>query len=130
MTRRSLCGALAGAAVALLVPLAAGCSSPCGGRACRKESVGLAPAPPPTPAQPVAVVGPATPPGTPAAAAAAYGGQKKCPVMGEELGAMGDPVPVTVRGQTVYVCCRGCAAKAQRDPDKTLAAVAADRAGR
>ena len=132
MTRRSLCGALAGAAVALLVPLAAGCSSPCGGRTCRKDSPGAAPAPLGynVPVGPAAPVLPATPPGGAAAAAAPYGGQKRCPVMGEELGAMGDPIPVTVKGQTVYVCCRGCAAKAQRDPDKTLAAVAADRAGR
>ena len=130
MTRRSLSGVLAGAAVALLVPLAAGCSSPCGGRACRKESAGLSPAPLSEHAVPAVGGGPAVLPGPPTAAAAPYGGQKKCPVMGEELGAMGDPIPVIVKGQTVYVCCRGCAAKAQRDPDKTLAAVAADRAGR
>ena len=67
---------------------------------------------------------------TTAAAAVAYGGQKKCPVTGEELGSMGDPIPVGVSGQTVYVCCKGCAKQALADPVKTLAAVEADRAGR
>jgi hypothetical protein len=57
-----------------------------------------------------------------------YGGQKTCPVMGEELGSMGPPIPVTVQGQTVYVCCRGCAGKVQRDPDQYLAKVMAERA--
>lgn len=50
--------------------------------------------------------------------------------MGDVLGEMGDPIPVSVKGQTVFVCCRGCVAKVQRDPDKYLAAVAAERAGR
>ena len=59
-----------------------------------------------------------------------YGGQKTCPVMGEELGSMGPPIPVTVKGQTVYVCCRGCVSKVQRDPDTYLAKVMAERAGR
>lgn len=59
-----------------------------------------------------------------------YGGQKTCPVMGEELGSMRPPIPVTVKGQTVYVCCRGCASKVQRDPDTYLAKVLAERAGR
>lgn len=59
-----------------------------------------------------------------------YGGQKTCPVMGEELGSMGPAIPVTVKGQTVYVCCRGCAAKVQRDPDTYLAKAMAERSGR
>lgn len=114
-----------GLVVALLVPLAAGCSSPCGGRSCRKAAVAAPPPLPPAAALPAAAV----PPG-PTAAALPYGGQKLCPVTGEELGAMGAPLPAVVKGQTVYVCCRGCVAKAQADPDKTLAAVAADRARR
>jgi hypothetical protein len=56
-----------------------------------------------------------------------YGGQKNCPVMDEPLGSMGPAIPVTVQGQTIYVCCRGCAAKVQRDPDKYLAKVMAER---
>ncbi len=115
-----------GVAVALLVPLVAGCSSPGGCRTCRKES----PAPPALPAaNPTAGAGaPAPTSGPPGVPAAPSGGQKTCPVTGEELGSMGKPVPVALKGQTVYVCCRGCAAKALADPDKALAAVAADRA--
>jgi hypothetical protein len=121
---------LTGVTVALLVPFVTGCSSPGGCRTCRKESPGREPAPLGynLPAGPATSVLPAAPPGSTAAAAAPYGGQKTCPVTGEELGSMGKPVPVTLKGETVYVCCRGCAAKAQADPDKTLAAVAAERA--
>lgn len=128
---------LGGVTVALLVPLVAGCSSPGGCRTCPKESPGREPAPPGynvavRPPQSVPpgpeVSGPKTPPATPKSATAPYGGQKTCPITGEELGSMGKPIAVTVKGQTVYVCCRGCAAKARADPDKTLAAVAADRA--
>ena len=57
-----------------------------------------------------------------------YGGQKTCPVMGEELGSMGPAVPVTVKGETIYVCCQGCASKVQRDLDKYLPKVLAERA--
>lgn len=56
-------------------------------------------------------------------------GQKTCPVTGAELGSMGPPVPVTVGGQTIYVCCQGCVAKVQRNPDTYLRKVANERAG-
>src|SRR5579884_3531077 len=59
-----------------------------------------------------------------------YGGQKICPVTGHKLGSMGPAIPVTVKGQTIYVCCRGCVAKVQRDPDTFLRKVEADRSGR
>jgi len=59
-----------------------------------------------------------------------YGGQKTCPVTGEPLGSMGAPIPVTVKGQTIYVCCRGCVAKVQRDPDAFLRKVEAERGQR
>ncbi|MBY0524742.1 MAG: hypothetical protein K2R98_15160 [Gemmataceae bacterium] len=65
---------------------------------------------------------PAAAPGRP------YGGQKTCPVMDEPLGSMGPAIPVAVNGDTVYVCCKGCAAKVQRDPDKYLPKVLAERA--
>ncbi len=64
----------------------------------------------------------------PATSALPLGGQKSCPVTGEPL----DPsaaVAVTVRGQTIYVCCQSCAAKVKRDPEPYLAQVAAERAG-
>ena len=70
---------------------------------------------------------PAAPTG--AATTRPYGGQKTCPVMGDELGAMGPPIPVNVRGDTVFVCCRGCVSKLQRDPDRYLAKVMTERAG-
>lgn len=57
-----------------------------------------------------------------------YGGQRMCPVMDEELGAHGAPIPVTVRGQTIYVCCKGCIRDVQDDPDRYLAKVAEERA--
>lgn len=119
MIKQLLVIVLGGVGVALLVPLIAGCSSPGGCRTCLKGSERAAAV------NPVVVT-----PGPPGAATAAlpFGGQKTCPVTGEELGSMGKPVPVTLKGETVYVCCRGCAAKAQANPDKTLAAVAADRA--
>ena len=122
MTRPVL-WALGGAAVgALLISLLAGCSSTGGCRSCRWQPAGspppaAVPAPPPAGAAAVTTAGP-------------YGGQKKCPVTGEELGSMGEPVPVQLGGQTVYVCCKGCAKRALADPAKTLASVEADRAGR
>jgi hypothetical protein len=48
--------------------------------------------------------------------------------MDEELGAHGTPIPVTVRGQTIYVCCKGCVRRVQADPDRYLAKVAEERA--
>lgn len=74
---------------------------------------------------------PAMPGKAPARAdnAAAYGGQKTCPVTGAALGSMGPPIPVTVQGQTIYVCCPACVAKVQRDPDAYLRKVEVERAG-
>lgn len=60
---------------------------------------------------------------------AAFGGQKTCPVTGEPLGSMGPPVPVTVKGQTVYVCCEGCVDTIQADPDQYLTKVMQERGG-
>ena len=45
MLKQLLATVLGGVAVALLVPLLAGCSSPGGCRTCRKESPGREPAP-------------------------------------------------------------------------------------
>lgn len=60
-----------------------------------------------------------------AAPAVAYGGQKVCPVTGEKLGSMGPPLPVTVKGETIYVCCQGCVEEVQSNPDEYLAKVRA-----
>lgn len=58
-----------------------------------------------------------------------YGGQKTCPVSGEELGTMGSPIPVVVMGRTIYVCCESCAETVQRNSDRYLAKTRADSAG-
>ena len=59
----------------------------------------------------------------------AYGGQRTCPVTGETLGSMGPAIPVNVKGQTIYVCCEGCATDVKSDPDAHLAKVFAERGG-
>lgn len=46
--------------------------------------------------------------------------QKLCPVTGEKLGSMGAPIPVTVKGKRIHVCCESCVATAQSDPEKYL----------
>lgn len=46
--------------------------------------------------------------------------QEFCPVTGARLGSMGDPVPVTVGGKVVYVCCAGCVNKLLGDPERYL----------
>jgi len=47
--------------------------------------------------------------------------QKVCPVSGERLGLMGPPVKVTVKGKTVFLCCKNCEKAIKKDPDKYLA---------
>ena len=47
--------------------------------------------------------------------------QKTCPVTGEPLGSMGEPVKVVVKGQTVFLCCAGCEDAIKKDADKYLA---------
>src|SRR4051812_4606682 len=46
--------------------------------------------------------------------------QKVCPDSGEPLGSMGVPIKVMVRGQPVFVCCKGCEKGVLEDPDATL----------
>ncbi|MGA2034082.1 MAG: efflux RND transporter periplasmic adaptor subunit [Thermoguttaceae bacterium] len=46
--------------------------------------------------------------------------QRLCPVTGAALGSMGVPVKITLRGQTVFLCCKGCVGKAKRSPDEML----------
>lgn len=46
--------------------------------------------------------------------------QTVCPVTGEKLGSMGPPIPVNVKGRTVYVCCEGCVNALRRNPEKYL----------
>ena len=50
--------------------------------------------------------------------------QRLCPVTGEELGSMGSPIPVTVSGRTIHVCCEACVASVKKNPAKYFAKVA------
>lgn len=54
--------------------------------------------------------------------------QQTCPVTGEKLGSMGSPIPVTVGGKTIQVCCQGCVAAVKKNPEKYLKIVANERA--
>jgi membrane fusion protein, copper/silver efflux system len=50
--------------------------------------------------------------------------QRVCPITGAVLGSMGVPVKITLRDQPIYLCCSGCVAKAQENPDETLKKIA------
>ncbi len=50
--------------------------------------------------------------------------QRLCPVTGEELGSMGSPIPVTISGRTIHVCCEACVASVKKNPAKYFAKVA------
>jgi hypothetical protein len=73
--------------------------------------------------------GPAAPEAKPLASSAEdrelIAKQKICPVTGQALGSMGDPVKVVVKGRTVFLCCSGCEAAIKKDPDKYLARLSA-----
>ncbi|MHB1035105.1 MAG: hypothetical protein ACYC35_19790 [Pirellulales bacterium] len=47
--------------------------------------------------------------------------QKTCPVTDAPLGSMGTPVKVTLKGQTVFLCCAGCKEELNQNADKYLA---------
>ena len=48
--------------------------------------------------------------------------QRYCPIMTQvKLGEMGPPIKLTIKGQSVFLCCGGCRKAAEKDPDKTLA---------
>ena len=52
--------------------------------------------------------------------------QKYCAVMAKErLGAMGTPLKLDIKGNPVFVCCKGCETKALKNPEDTLEKVAA-----
>lgn len=47
--------------------------------------------------------------------------QRLCPVLGKPIGSMGKPLKVDLgMGRTIYVCCKGCPEKAQKDSDGML----------
>ena len=47
--------------------------------------------------------------------------QRVCPVMGSELGSHGEPIKLTIGEQSLYICCRGCLARVEEDPQAYLA---------
>ncbi len=50
--------------------------------------------------------------------------QKYCPLQPDtRLGAMGAPVKVTIKGQTVFLCCKSCRTPALKSEEQTLATV-------
>ena len=50
--------------------------------------------------------------------------QKYCVIEDDNrLGEMGVPVKLMIKGQPVFICCKGCRKQAEADPDKTLAKV-------
>lgn len=56
-----------------------------------------------------------------------WSGQKTCPITGEALGSMGDPVVVQVQGHMVWVCCEGCVDAVTDDPHKSVQYVQKER---
>ncbi len=50
---------------------------------------------------------------------------KKCVVSGEDLGEMGKPVKVTHEGTDVFLCCKSCIKKFNKEPAKFVAQVKA-----
>ena len=50
--------------------------------------------------------------------------QRFCPGPADNrLGQMGVPVKVEIKGQPVFLCCKGCKDEALENPDQTLAKV-------
>lgn len=49
--------------------------------------------------------------------------QHFCPVSGEMLGTMGEPIKVSIKDQEVWICCSGCKKDLEADPDKYLAKI-------
>lgn len=54
--------------------------------------------------------------------AAAIQAQDVCPVSGQPLGSMGDPIAVSVGNETLYVCCSGCIDTVKEHPEKYFTA--------
>ncbi len=47
--------------------------------------------------------------------------QRICPVSGEPLGSMGEPIKLEVEGREVWICCAGCETPLREDPERYLA---------
>jgi YHS domain-containing protein len=59
--------------------------------------------------------------------AATIARQRLCPVSGEPLNSMGGAWKVIVRGEPVFVCCKGCVRTVQENPVQYLSKVATAR---
>lgn len=46
-----------------------------------------------------------------------------CPVSGEKLGAMGDPIQINYEGRDIRFCCAGCPKQFKADPAKFIAKI-------
>ena len=55
--------------------------------------------------------------------------QRVCAVAGSQLGGMGTPVKVTRNGDTLFLCCKGCVGKVEKNPEQYFAKAAELRAG-
>lgn len=53
--------------------------------------------------------------------------QSLCPITDEPLGSMGPPTKVLIKGQPVFLCCKGCDKEATAEPEKTLAKINASK---
>jgi hypothetical protein len=47
--------------------------------------------------------------------------QRVCPVSGELLGKMGEPIKLEVEGREVWICCAGCEDALRKDPERYFA---------
>jgi hypothetical protein len=47
--------------------------------------------------------------------------QRICPVSGEPLGSMGEPIKLEVEGREVWICCAGCENALRKDPERYFA---------
>lgn len=72
-----------------------------------------------------------TPPATPTQTSAATAAAKvkpypltTCPVSGEKLGEMGEPVSFVYQGQEIKLCCKNCRKDFDKDPAKFLSKLA------
>jgi hypothetical protein len=55
--------------------------------------------------------------------------QEWCAIMPDDrLGCMGAPIKLMIKGQPVFLCCKGCEKEARADEDKTLAKAEAMKA--
>ena len=50
--------------------------------------------------------------------------QRLCPSSNEPLGLMGVPIKLSIKGQTVFICCKSCKDEVEKNADETLKKVA------